>query len=414
MMGLARVLIFDTSSRLDTVGGAQRVAANLFYELRKRGLETFYLGYRTDYLNHAEKNVMFLKPSKQRELKKFFEKHKVDKVIESKIVRIGYYTIYSLRGINTVDMVPFLKKIAPDVILASSITDYVILKKVRRFVPDAKIIYVDHANASGTYNGAFDYNIMHLTFGTGRFVGLAKARKRFFEFFDGIIALNIPQYEAIKQYNKNVTIIHSSSLLEGKKPTEAEISSFKKRMGLAGKRIVLYLGRLSEAQKNVSALIKAFQEIDDESMRLLIVGDGKSRQLYEEMASKDRRIILAGRVPEDMLPLYYSIADLYVLPSIWESFNATFIEAATFGAPLLLSENAINKDIEERFGRKLMLFNPNDIEELRNKITAVLNDKALRNQLLELSKDIAKEYSKKAQMDAYANAIKKFYKDGTF
>ncbi|MCL4372032.1 hypothetical protein M1373_01795, partial [Candidatus Marsarchaeota archaeon] len=138
----------------------------LFYELRKRGLETFYLGYRTDYLNHAEKNVMFLKPSKQRELKKFFEKHKVDKVIESKIVRIGYYTIYSLRGINTVDMVPFLKKIAPDVILASSITDYVILKKVRRFVPDAKIIYVDHANASGTYNGAFDYNIMHLTFGT--------------------------------------------------------------------------------------------------------------------------------------------------------------------------------------------------------------------------------------------------------
>ncbi|MCL4371844.1 glycosyltransferase family 4 protein, partial [Candidatus Marsarchaeota archaeon] len=194
----------------------------------------------------------------------------------------------------------------------------------------------------------------------------------------------------------------------------AEISSFKKRMGLAGKRIVLYLGRLSEAQKNVSALIKAFQEIDDESMRLLIVGDGKSRQLYEEMASKDRRIILAGRVPEDMLPLYYSIADLYVLPSIWESFNATFIEAATFGAPLLLSENAINKDIEERFGRKLMLFNPNDIEELRNKITAVLNDKALRNQLLELSKDIAKEYSKKAQMDAYANAIKKFYKDGTF
>ena len=47
---MAKVLIFDTSSRLGAVGGAQRVAANLFYELPKHGITTFYLGYECLHL----------------------------------------------------------------------------------------------------------------------------------------------------------------------------------------------------------------------------------------------------------------------------------------------------------------------------------------------------------------------------
>ncbi|OJI08249.1 MAG: hypothetical protein BK997_00890 [Candidatus Micrarchaeum sp. ARMAN-1] len=409
---MARVLIFDTSSRLGAVGGAQRVAANLFYELGKHGIETFYLGYKTDYFKGPHKNAMFLKESKQKALKQAGERHSMQRLIESRLVRAGYYTSYSLRGINTSEMEAFLSKIKPDVVLASSILDYVILKRLKGKMPNAKIIYIEHANASGKYEGAFDYNIMQLTFGTGPFVGLERARKRFFGFFDGVIALNMEQYDAVKKYNGNVSIIHSSSLLEGSKPDRAHLGHFKKELGLKGRKTVLYLGRLAEAQKNVSSLIKAFMMIKDAGLRLLVVGDGKSRSLYEQMSSKDSRIKIVGRVEEKMLPYYYSSADLYVLPSIWESFNATFIEAATFGAPLLLSENAVNRDIKERFGKKLLLFNPNDIEGLREKMQIAIYDRAERNKLISLSRDIAKEYSKKAQMDAYASAIKRLLDSG--
>lgn len=410
---MLRVLIFDTSSRLGAVGGAQRVAANLFYELRKRGIKTFYMGYKTDYFKGVDSNVMFLKTSKQKKIKEMGEHHNMQSLIENRLIRMGYYQSYSFRGINTSEMEVFIDSVKPDVVLASSILDYVVLKKLRRHMPDAKIIYIEHANASGSYKGAFDYNIMQLTFGTGSYVGLERARRRFFGFFDGVIALNMEQYDAVKKYNKNVTIIHSSSLLEGRSPGKHDLDKFKKRLKIKGCKIVLYLGRLSDAQKNVSLLINAFKAINDSRMRLLIVGEGKSRPLYEQMSADDRRIIITGKVEENELPYYYSIADLYVLPSIWESFNATFIEAATFGAPLLLSENSVNRDIKQRFGKQLLLFNPNDAEELREKLLFALNDNTTRLRLIKLSQSIASEYSKKAQMDAYAHAVKRLHASGS-
>ena len=55
-----RVLIVDVSPKLGTIGGAQRVAANLFYELRKmHGIDTYYFGYKTHFLENDSK-AMFL------------------------------------------------------------------------------------------------------------------------------------------------------------------------------------------------------------------------------------------------------------------------------------------------------------------------------------------------------------------
>jgi glycosyltransferase involved in cell wall biosynthesis len=412
---MVRVLIFDTSSRLGAVGGAQRVAANLFYELPKRGIETFYLGYKTDYFKGDSPNIMFLTESKQKKLKDLGERSKFQSLLESRIIRMGYYSFYSLKGINITEMKEFVESVKPDIVLASSILDYIILKRLKPYFGSAtKIIYIEHANASGKYSGAFDYNIMQLTFGTGSFVGLEKARKRFFSFFDGVIALNMEQYNSVKKYNKNVTIIHSSSLLADKKPTESRLESFKRKHGIhKGLKVVLYLGRLAEAQKNVSLLIKAFIAEPDPELRLFIVGEGKSKPLYEEMSKSDKRIKIVGRVPESELPYYYSVSNLYVLPSIWESFNATFIEAASFGSPLLLSKNAVNSDIKQKFEKRLLLFNPNDVEELREKMKLALSNKIVRSSLIKLSKDIAFEYSKRVQMDAYASAIKKLYYSGS-
>jgi len=74
---------------------------------------------------------------------------------------------------------------------------------------------------------------------------------------------------------------------------------------------------MAEAQKNVSTLIKAFKMIEDKDLRLLLVGEGKSLPMYMKLAEGDKRIIFTGRVSDADLPSYYSIADLYVLPSFW-------------------------------------------------------------------------------------------------
>ncbi|MEM3827340.1 MAG: glycosyltransferase family 4 protein, partial [Candidatus Micrarchaeaceae archaeon] len=401
-----RVLIFDVSSRLGAVGGAQRVAANLFKDLPKYGIDTYYIGYSTEYLN-KNSHTFILKESKQKSMKATFEKANMHWLIESRPARIAYYSFYSARGINTSELGEWVKKVNPDIVVSNSIADFVVLRRIRDLLPKARLLYIEHANASGEYRSTFDYNILPLTFGTGVFVGLENARKRFFRFFDGVIALNKEQKSAVSRYNKNVTVIHSSSLLPAVKIINKRLNAMRDRISPKGNRIVLYLGRLAEAQKNVSTLIKAFKAIRDRRINLLIVGEGKSMPLYKNLASEDERIIFTGRVPEKDLGYYYSMSDLYVLPSKWESFNATFIEAATFGLPLLLSEKSINSDIKERFGGRLFTFNPEDAAELKKKLVEFFSDAKLRHRLIELSHEIAKEYSKDKQIQSYAETLKR-------
>ena len=410
-----RVLIVDASSKLGAVGGAQRVAGSLFYELRKRGISTYYLGYKTEYIGN-DRNAFFISSGMaQRSVKRSIEGSAFSRLVESVPSRMAYYSLYSLTGIPMNNVESWLAMVKPDIVLSSSIQDYVMLKQLRKHLGGAKLVYIEHANASGAYGSAFDYNILGLTFGTGPFVGLEAARRRFFGFFDGVVALNKEQYRNIKRFNRNVTIIHSAMLMGQGHVDGMALKRVKRRLGVRdGDNVVLYLGRLAEAQKNVSSLILSFKAIKKQGMRLLIVGDGKSRQLYGDMSSDDKRITVTGRVPENMLGCYYSMAGLYVLPSVWESFNATFIEAAHFGAALLLSKKSINEDIAERFGSRLYTFDPSDMAELRRKIERYFSDKRLRTRLRLLSKEIAEEYGKKKQMDSYALALREFNMGGRF
>ena len=409
-----KVLLVDVSSRLGGVGGAQRVAANLFRELPKRGIETFYMGYRTEYLKNA-RNALFLRESRQKGLKSGIEGHGLNRLVDSRLMRVAYYSSYSAIGINTAEMREYVERVRPDIVLASSIQDYIVLKALRRHLGSAKLLYIEHANASGAYKGSLDYNIIHLTFGTGVFMPIRRAQRRFFRFFDGVIALNAQQYRSVRVFNRNVTVIHSSSLMDSTTVNARRLEALRSKLGIRkSDNVVLYLGRLVEAQKNVGTLIRAFTGMKGDKLRLLIVGDGRSRPEYEAMAAHDSRIRLTGRVPERTLAYYYSLADLYVLPSVWESFNATFIEAATMGLPLLLSRKAINEDIERLFGKRLYTFEPSDVADLKAKIERFFSNWELRRRLIALSGRIADEYSREKQMDAYAAALKKFNSTGSF
>lgn len=412
---MVKVLIVDTSVKEGvTVGGGTRVAGNLFHELRERGIRTYYLGYRNELIGKGRSSFIISGGNVQATARRMARGGVLRGLSESRFARIAYYSTHSVIGVGLGNAASWLEEVRPDIVIASSVQDYVILKRLKRNLHGAKLVYIDHTNASGGYKGALDYSILGLTFGTGRYVGLEAAKKRFFSFFDAVVALNKEQYRSVLKYNRDVVVIHSSANIEIKAPTKAQMAGARKNAGASTKDgIVLYLGRLQDAQKNVSALILSFKAIRSDRLRLLIVGNGKSASLYEEMAEGDNRIrVISGKITDKEVAAYYSIADLYVLPSVWESFNATFIEAAHFGAGLLLSTKSINEDIRERFGKRLYTFGPSNASELKKKIERYFSDAALRKDLKKLSKEMAQEYSRKRQMDAYAGALDTLYKTG--
>lgn len=142
---------------------------------------------------------------------------------------------------------------------------------------------------------------------------------------------------------------------------------------LAKKKVFLFVGRL-EKVKNLEVLIKVFSNIAKEDFRLVLVGDGSDRGTLEELVSNlpnSDKIIFAGRYEGVDLAAWYILADLFILPSIYEPFGAVVNEALLAGCPVLCSETAgaaslINNQNGE-------LFNPTSLMDLEIKLKSCIS-----------------------------------------
>jgi len=101
-------------------------------------------------------------------------------------------------------------------------------------------------------------------------------------------------------------------------------------------KVVLTVGRL-EIQKNILRLIEEFNLIrDKQNLKLVIVGEGSQRKKIEKYITKnhlERHVLLCGARRE--IERFYSIADVFVFPSIHEGFGQVLCEALASGVPCI-------------------------------------------------------------------------------
>ena len=163
----------------------------------------------------------------------------------------------------------------------------------------------------------------------------------------------------------------------------ALLGAFRKRHGLDGPYI-LFVGTL-EPRKNVLMLIEAFALLRAQTgvaHRLVLVG-GKGWyydaifQRVERLGLRDA-VIFAGYAPDADLPLWYSAADLFVYPSLYEGFGLPPLEAMACGAPVLVSRAS---SLPEAVGEAGVLVDPHDPEALAREMAALLADEARRASL---------------------------------
>jgi D-inositol-3-phosphate glycosyltransferase len=115
-------------------------------------------------------------------------------------------------------------------------------------------------------------------------------------------------------------------------------------LGLEDERIVLFVGRI-EPLKGIDILINAAAMLDrDVDCSVLIVGGDESTHTQvarlQELAKQrgvSHRISFIDAVDHDKLPLYYSAADICVVPSHYESFGLVAVEAMASGLPVIAS-----------------------------------------------------------------------------
>lgn len=99
-------------------------------------------------------------------------------------------------------------------------------------------------------------------------------------------------------------------------------------------KTLVFIGRLDDDSKKLSRAIEIIKEI--EGTRLIIVGDGKDRKLYENLVSKYRlkdRVIFTGK-KKNPYP-YMLIADYIILTSDYEGFPVTYLEAIVLNKKIM-------------------------------------------------------------------------------
>lgn len=115
--------------------------------------------------------------------------------------------------------------------------------------------------------------------------------------------------------------------------------------GMVRGQFLLAVGRLVP-EKGFDTLIEAVRRLPPET-RLLIVGGTEHRSTYVDrlLGLADDRIRFAGALPRAVVHRLYAAASTFVLPSLHEGLPISALEAARFGAPVLLSDIDANLDL---------------------------------------------------------------------
>lgn len=184
-------------------------------------------------------------------------------------------------------------------------------------------------------------------------------------------------------------------------------------------KIILFVGRLNE-QKGVAYLIMAMKKVISEipNSKLLIAGEGDYIMHLEKIANEMRvaeNVQFLGPIQKNKLTDYYSLADVFVLPSVTakigtESFGLVLLEAMSCGACVIGSSSGGIKDIIKD-GENGLMFKEKNHEELAEKIISVLKDEKLRLRLAKKGQEFARanycwDKIAKKFLDVYKKVLK--------
>lgn len=160
------------------------------------------------------------------------------------------------------------------------------------------------------------------------------------------------------------------------------------------RRFILAVGTL-EPRKNFPFLVQAYHRFIAETqgdVGLVIAGrlGWKLESLESTLGGERGQIVLTGFVPQEDLVALYSLADAFVLPSIYEGFGMPPLEAMACGCPVIVSNCG---SLPEVVGDAALFINPEDPGSLVAAIARLEGNPSLRYELARKGIERAKEFS---------------------
>lgn len=146
-------------------------------------------------------------------------------------------------------------------------------------------------------------------------------------------------------------------------------------LGANGNTLIVTVARLAH-QKAIDHLILAAKQalLVNPALRFVVVGDGPQREHAKTwLAEAGVRDTVRFIGHSDNAPLYMAAADLFFLPSRWESLPITIVEAFQQATPVLATDTAgVTELVDESVGAVVPI---GDIEAMAAQLIALTSDK---------------------------------------
>jgi glycosyltransferase involved in cell wall biosynthesis len=165
------------------------------------------------------------------------------------------------------------------------------------------------------------------------------------------------------------------------RPAEPEaVARFRRERELPA-RFILYMGTL-QPRKNIETLVRAYAQLrqDGHLEQALVLAGGRGWQ-YESIFALVRQLGLEsqvhfpGFVPDEEQALWYTAADIFAFPSLYEGFGLPPLEAMACGTPVVASTSS---SLPEVVGDAGVLVEPTDVGGLATTLRHLLDDEGRR------------------------------------
>jgi glycosyltransferase involved in cell wall biosynthesis len=180
-------------------------------------------------------------------------------------------------------------------------------------------------------------------------------------------------------------VVHNSIRAQDWQPSAQGVAHLRAELGLEGRKVILFGGRLSEA-KGTRQLLDALHLVRQHvpSVTLLVLSATPIEAQVQEARDailRERYIVSAGWQQGQALVNAYSLADVVVTPSIYQDpFPTMNLEAMAVGKPVITTCYGGGKEAVEN-GASGFVVNPYHTTDFANALIRLLSDSALSDRM---------------------------------
>lgn len=230
--------------------------------------------------------------------------------------------------------------------------------------------------------------------------------------------LTVSEYEKL-QIAKTFTLtsyklqaVYNGYSQQFKVATDAvHLASIREKYTLP-QRFLLFLGNQAP-KKNMKRVLKAYQLYtrNEANPIPLVIAETSRGQLLKMLAKLNciellGKIVLTGYIPHTDLPFIYQLAEVFLYPSLQESFGIPIIEAMACGTPVITSKTTAMPEVANGAAYLVNPENETELYEAISQVVGSVNQQAKwRNKGFERAADFSWENTAKSTLSLYKKVV---------